>query len=97
MEISVKITYRNEKLQAVRKAAGMSQSQLANTAGVSVRILQDYERGSRDLNGAKLVTILKLCNALGCSLQDILSDPETIAELNTYETAQAIIKRRGLK
>lgn len=67
----------------------MSQSQLANTAGVSVRILQDYERGSRDLNGAKLVTILKLCNALGCSLQDILSDPETIAALNAYETAQA--------
>ena len=66
MEISVKVAYRNEKLQAARKAAGMSQSQLANAAGISVRILQDYERGGRDLNGAKLATMLKLCNALGC-------------------------------
>ena len=48
MEISVKVAYRNEKLQAARKAAGMSQSQLANAAGISVRILQDYERGGRD-------------------------------------------------
>lgn len=84
MEISVKVAYRNEKLQAARKAAGMSQSQLANAAGISVRILQDYERGGRDLNGAKLVTILKLCNALGCSLRDILSDSDTIEQLDAY-------------
>ena len=84
MEISVKVAYRNEKLQAARKAAGMSQSQLANAAGISVRILQDYERGGRDLNGAKLVTILKLCNALSCSLRDILSDPDTIEQLDAY-------------
>ena len=49
MDISVKIAYRNEKLQAARLAAGMSQSQLAAAAGISVRILQDYERGARDI------------------------------------------------
>ena len=81
MEISVKVAYRNEKLQAARKAAGMSQSQLANAAGISVRILQDYERGGRDLNGAKLATMLKLCNALGCSLRDIITDPDTIEQI----------------
>ena len=85
MEISVKVAYRNEKLQAARKAAGMSQSQLANAAGISVRILQDYERGGRDLNGAKLATMLKLCNALGCSLRDIITDTDTIEQLDAYE------------
>ena len=85
MEISVKVAYRNEKLQAARKAAGMSQSQLANAAGISVRILQDYERGGRDLNGAKLATMLKLCNALGCSLRDIITGPDTIEQLDAYE------------
>ena len=64
MDISVKIAYRHEKLQAARLAAGMSQSQLAAAAGISVRILQDYERGARDINGAKLATLLKICNAL---------------------------------
>lgn len=85
MEISVKISYKNEKLQAARKAAGMSQSQLAKAAGVSVRVLQDYERGARDINGAKLVTLLKICNALDCSLRDILADPETLDLLEKYK------------
>ena len=64
MDISVKIAYRNEKLQAARLAAGMSQSQLAAAAGISVRILQDYERGARDINGAKLATLLKFATPL---------------------------------
>ena len=85
MELSVKGAYRHDTLQAARKAAGMSQSQLANAAGISVRILQDYERGGRDLNGAKLATMLKLCNALGCSLRDIITDPDTIEQLDAYE------------
>ena len=84
MDISVKIAYRNEKLQAARLAAGMSQSQLAAAAGISVRILQDYERGARDINGAKLAT-LKICNALECSLRDILTDPATLEGLDEYD------------
>lgn len=85
MDISVKIAYRNEKLQAARLAAGMSQSQLAAAAGISVRILQDYERGARDINGAKLATLLKICNALECNLRDIISDPKTLELLKEYE------------
>lgn len=85
MEISVKIAYKNEKLKAVRQAAKMSQSQLAKAAGISVRVLQDYERGARDISGAKLATILKICNALNCSLRDILADPETLDLLDKYE------------
>lgn len=85
MEISVKISYKNEKLQNARQTAGMSQSQLARAAGISVRVLQDYERGARDISGAKLATLLKLCNALHCELRDIIADPETIGLLEAYE------------
>lgn len=85
MDISVKIAYRNEKLQAARLAAGMSQSQLAAAAGISVRTLQDYERSGRDINGAKLATLLKICNALECRLQDILTDPATLEYLEEYD------------
>lgn len=85
MEISVKISYKNEKLQNARQTAGMSQSQLARAAGISVRVLQDYERGARDISGAKLATLLKLCNALHCELRDIIADPETIELLEAYE------------
>lgn len=41
----------NSNLQRLRKAAGFSQSQLAKLAGVNVQVLQQYERGARDLNG----------------------------------------------
>lgn len=71
-------------LQKIRKAAGLSQSQLAKAAGVNVQVLQQYEHGTRDINGAKLVTLLKLCNVLGCKLADIITDRETQEQLESY-------------
>lgn len=84
MEISMKITYRGTKLQAKRKERGLSQSQLATASGVNIRTLQKYEIGEKDLNGAKLSTLLRLCIALECRLIDILNDSETVQLLETY-------------
>lgn len=84
MEISTKITCRGTKLQAKRKERGLSQSQLAAASGVNLRTLQKYEIGEKDLNGAKLSTLLRLCIALECRLIDILNDPETVRLLETY-------------
>lgn len=85
MEIEIKISYKNEKLQALRLAAGLSQSQLAEETGISVRMIQKYEQGAKDLNGAKLHTLLKLCLALKCRLSDIVTEPEVIELLRIYE------------
>lgn len=84
MEISLKITYRGDKLRSIREERGLSQSQLAACTGLSVRMIQDYEQGKRDFNGAKLKTILKLCVALGCRMEDVLNDQETLKLLQTY-------------
>ena len=51
------------KLQKIRVGKGLSQSQLAKASGVAVRTIQHYERGVRDIDGAKLDTICKLCLA----------------------------------
>ena len=72
------------KLQSVRLAAGLSQSQLANAAELNVRMLQYYEQGVKDINGAKLATLLKLCLALECKLGDILTDEVTVKLLEQY-------------
>lgn len=85
MDISIKISYKNEGLQKLRKAAGLSQSQLANKAGIRVQVLQQYEQGVRDLSGAKLATLLKLCNALECRLADIVTNEETLELLKAYD------------
>lgn len=84
MDVSIKITYKNDNLQRLRKEAGLSQSQLAAAAGVKVQVLQQYEQGTRDLNGAKLPTLLKICNALECRLADIITDEETLTLLKAY-------------
>lgn len=71
-------------LQRLRKEAGLSQSQLAKAADVKLQVLQQYERGVRDINGAKLLTLLKLCNALECELVDIITDEDTLEQLAEY-------------
>lgn len=76
---------KNTKLQQLRKAAKFSQSQLAEVAGVDIRMYQNYEQGVRDVSKAQLSTLLRICNALSCKLSDIVTDQETAALLITYE------------
>jgi len=83
--MKVVINIENGGLKQNREFSGMSQRELAEKTGISIRTIQEYERGSRDLNGAKLVTLLKFCNALGCSLDAILTDSETLEEWKIYE------------
>lgn len=72
------------KLQNTRMTRDMSQSQMAAAAGINPRMLQYYEQGVKDLNGAKLATLLKICLALNCKLEDILQDGETTELLEQY-------------
>lgn len=76
---------KSQALQQMRRKAGLSQTQLAAAAGISSRVLQNYEQGIRDLSGAKLATLLKICNALNCSLGEIIADEETRRLLEVYE------------
>lgn len=69
------------KLQKIRVSKGLSQGKLAKLSGVATRTIQHYERGVRDIDRAKLDTICDLCSALGCKIEDILENEETIAKL----------------
>lgn len=80
-------TKKNSRLQNTRLAAGLSQSQLAAATGLNVRTLQCYEQGAKDINNAKLATLLKLCLALDCKLDDILTDEATVKLLEQYMAA----------
>ena len=84
MTIDVKVTYKNDRLKTLRRAAGISQTQLA-AAGLNARMVQYYEQGVKDLNAAKLQTLLKLCNALNCTLSDLITDPDVLELLTVYE------------
>lgn len=66
------------KLKQLRSTNKLSQSELANKAEVNVRVLQHYEQGSKILDHAKLHTILKICKALNCRLEDVIENEETL-------------------
>lgn len=65
------------KLKERRKAAGLTQCQLAaQVPGITVRTLQHYEQGSLDLNRAAAITVWYLAQALDCEMWDLLELPE---------------------
>jgi len=61
-------------LKNTRVNHGLSQSQLANLSGISTQVIQQYEQGNRNIDGAKLDTLIKLITALNCGLHEILED-----------------------
>lgn len=63
-------------LKEIREKQGLSQSQLAKKAKINFRTLQYYEQGFRDINGAKLDTLINLALALNCNIRDILTSAE---------------------
>ena len=62
------------KLQRLRQAAGLSQSQFADAAGLNVGTPRHYEQGSRQFDHAELGTILKACIVLNCRIDDIIKE-----------------------
>lgn len=59
-------------LARLRKARGMSQSQLASAAGVSLRSIQLYEQRKNEINNAQYNRLSDLAGVLGCSVEDLL-------------------------
>ena len=61
------------RLKTLRQSAGLSQSELAERAGVSLRSLQHYEQGSKDLRRAAGETLLAFARALGTTVETLLA------------------------
>ena len=69
------------KLQEVRQKRNLSQSQLADLAGVSKQVLQRYEIGYRSIDGADLEKLCDIAIALNCKIYDILESDVLIEKL----------------
>lgn len=60
------------KLKEIREKAGITQAQLAQESEVSIRMIQHYEQGAKDINKAQAITVYKLSCSLKCDMKDIL-------------------------
>ena len=63
-------------LHAYRKSRHLTQSQLAEKAGVNVRMIQHYEQGYKNINTAQAITVYRIAEALGCTVGDLLEIEE---------------------
>ncbi len=67
-------------LQKMRKAAGLTQAKLAEKSGVNFRTLQHYELiANEELSNRKAIDVLRLCNAMGCTVSDLLQTTDARA------------------
>lgn len=68
-------------LKQQRIISGMTQLQLAEKSGISIRVIQNYESNHRDINKAQALIVWKLAKALDCEVGDILNDERSVEEL----------------
>lgn len=64
------------KLKQVRKTKGLTQRELAVATGISLRTLQHYEQGSKDLNLAAAITAYAIAKAHDVEMTELLDIPE---------------------
>ena len=69
------------KLQKIRVKRNLSQSELSALSGLSVRRIQHYEQVGKAIESARLDTLLNLCIALNCKIEDIVESKELIDKL----------------
>ena len=56
----------------LRKQAKITQQQLADISGVSLRMIQAYEQGDQDIRKAEAQTVFALAKAVGCDAETVL-------------------------
>lgn len=64
--------YKYHDLKTIRTFRGISQKVLSAWSGVNLRMIQNYEQGTKDIKKASIVTIKSLAVALDCSIDDLM-------------------------
>ena len=75
------------KLLALRKDRGLTQAELAEKAGLADRTYADIERGTVNM---RLLTLVKICDALKIRPNDVLLSDETPSEVDQDATIERL-------
>lgn len=59
-------------LKRIRTEKKLTQLELSVRTGTSFRTIQDYEQGRKPINGAAALTVYKLAQELGVTVEDLL-------------------------
>lgn len=75
-------------LKELRKFIGFTQNELAEKAGVNIRQIQKYESGEYGLENMTTKTAQGISNALGCTVDDLLTINPGILTREAQESVQ---------
>ena len=70
------------KLLFIRKKYGLTQAEVAESAGLSERTYADIERGNVNM---RIETVLKICNVLHITPDEILTEDSPVLQLKEEE------------
>ena len=70
------------KFKQARLKSGLKQHEVAYLSGSTLRMVETFEQGYRDINKANISSVVKLAYAMKCKLQDILEDQVVVEMLN---------------
>ncbi|MCH5185446.1 MAG: helix-turn-helix transcriptional regulator [Oscillospiraceae bacterium] len=64
--------YKTTALTRMRTAYGLSQAELAERSNVNIRVIQSYEQRLRNINKARISTVVRLAKALDCDPEELM-------------------------
>lgn len=71
-------------LKDKRNEKGLTQQELSNVTGISIKTITHYEQGLRNINGAKLDTLITFAETLDCKISDIVNDPNLVNKCKKF-------------
>ena len=63
-------------LKTIRESNNLTRKELSDVSGVSLRMIQYYEQGIKDINKTQAITLYKLAQVLNCNIEDLLEIEE---------------------
>lgn len=72
VDFKIKEYFPETNLKRIRIAYGITQAELAERPGVSLRSIQMYEQRNKKINKASVDTIYSLAKVLGCTIEDLM-------------------------
>ena len=63
-------------LKEIRKNKGISQKELSEATKIKKRTIQSYEQQEKNIDNAKIETLIKLSVALDCRISELFNDEE---------------------
>lgn len=75
MEEFYKAAKGDSKLKRIRENRGLTQTELAEQAGVKIRNIQMYEQRVNNIDKAQAHMLYKISRVLGCNIEDLLENP----------------------